>query len=127
MTKTKQIDQPFDIGHLPQHHLSKANYNLMFQNQMTDFRKRSSFRIGELGRLVTKACVETNHSLIDFKSRLQLSKRYQIKKFSKVRIKNRCVLSTRSSTVKPFRISRIYFRSLANLGQLPGVSKMTNR
>jgi ribosomal protein S14 len=69
--------------------------------------------------LINKTCVETNHSLIDFNSKLKLSKRYQIMKSSKVRIKNRCVLSTRSSTIKPFRISRIYFRSLANLGQLP--------
>lgn len=127
MTKTKQENIPFDYGHLPQHHLKIANYNLMFQNQMTDFRKRSHFRRGELSMLVNKACVETNHSLISTSKRLKLSKRYQVKKFSKVRIKNRCVLSTRSSTMKPFRISRIYFRSLANLGQLPGVSKMTNR
>jgi ribosomal protein S14 len=117
----------FDYGNLPYECLTEANYNLRFQNQITDFRKRTHFRNWELSMLINKTCVETNHSLIEFNSKFKLSKRYQIKKSSKVRIKNRCILSTRSSTIKPFRISRIYFRSLANLGQLPGVSKRTNR
>ena len=126
MTKPNTL---FDYGHLPYECLTETNYNLRFQNQITDFRKRAQFRNGELKMLITKTCVETNHSLIgfNFSSKFKLSKRYQMKKSSKVRIKNRCVLSTRSSTIKPFRISRIYFRSLAHLGQLPGVSKITNR
>ena len=118
----------FDYGNLPYECLNEANYNLRFQNQITDFRKRNHFRNWELSMLINKTCVETNHSLIDFNSKLKLSKPGQNHmNSSKVRIKNRCVLSTRSSTIKPFRISRIYFRSLANLGQLPGVSKRTNR
>lgn len=43
---------------------------------------------------------------------------------SKVRIKNRCVLTGRShGIVSSFKISRIMFRQLALDGMLPGVSK----
>lgn len=121
------MTKPFDYGNLPYEYLTEANYHLRFQNQISDFRKRVHFRQCELRVLITKTCVETPISMFDFESRLKLSKQFQNKKFSKVRIKNRCVLSTRSCTIRGFRISRIYFRTLANLGQLPGVSKRINR
>jgi hypothetical protein len=75
MTKpnTILITEPYEC-------LTEANYNLRFQNQITDFRKRTHFRNWELSMLINKTCVETNHSLIDFNSKLKLSKRYQIKK-----------------------------------------------
>ena len=43
---------------------------------------------------------------------------------SKTRIKNFCILTSRSKGIyKNFGISRIMFRELALLGQLPGIKK----
>lgn len=43
---------------------------------------------------------------------------------SKIRVKNRCVLTGRARSVyKLFRLSRIKFRELASQGKIPGVTK----
>lgn len=43
---------------------------------------------------------------------------------SKVRVKNRCTITSRPHAVyRDFKISRIVFRELASNGQLPGVRK----
>lgn len=43
---------------------------------------------------------------------------------SKTRIRNRCELSGRARAFhRKFRLSRIWLRTLANLGELPGVIK----
>ena len=54
-----------------------------------------------------------------FKARLQLSK--IPRNASKVRIRNRCTLTGRSRGVyRKFKLSRIAFRELAAIGQIPG-------
>ena len=43
---------------------------------------------------------------------------------SKIRVKNRCILTGRARSVyKLFRVSRIKFRELASQGKIPGVTK----
>jgi len=41
-----------------------------------------------------------------------------------IRIKNRCLLTSRSrSLIKPFNVSRLIFRKMVSEGSLPGVRK----
>lgn len=57
-----------------------------------------------------------------FKARLQLSK--IPRNASKVRIRNRCALTGRARGVyRKFKLSRIAFRELASIGQIPGITK----
>ncbi len=57
-----------------------------------------------------------------FQARLQLSK--IPRNASKVRIRNRCALTGRSRGVyRKFKLSRIAFRELAAIGQIPGITK----
>ena len=57
-----------------------------------------------------------------FQARLKLSK--IPRNASKVRIRNRCVLTGRSRGVyRKFKLSRIAFRELAAVGQIPGITK----
>ena len=57
-----------------------------------------------------------------FQARLQLSK--IPRNASKVRIRNRCVLTGRSRGVyRKFKLSRIVFRELASKGHIPGITK----
>ena len=57
-----------------------------------------------------------------FKARLQLSK--IPRNASKVRIRNRCALTGRARGVyRKFKLSRIAFRELAAIGQIPGITK----
>jgi len=57
-----------------------------------------------------------------FQARLKLSK--IPRNASKVRIRNRCVLTGRSRGVyRKFKLSRITFRELASKGHIPGITK----
>ena len=57
-----------------------------------------------------------------FAAQLKLSK--IPRNASKVRIRNRCVLTGRSRGVyRKFKLSRIAFRELASIGQIPGITK----
>ena len=57
-----------------------------------------------------------------FQARLKLSK--IPRNASKVRIRNRCVLTGRSRGVyRKFKLSRIAFRELASKGHIPGITK----
>ena len=57
-----------------------------------------------------------------FKARLELAK--IPRNASKVRIRNRCTLTGRSRGVyRKFKLSRIAFRELAAIGQIPGITK----
>lgn len=50
-----------------------------------------------------------------------------LKQNTLTRVRNRCVLSGRSSTLKKFRLSRIAFRELAGAGKLQGVTKRLHK
>ena len=57
-----------------------------------------------------------------FEARLKLSK--IPRNASKVRIRNRCMLTGRGRGVyRKFRLSRIAFRELSAVGQIPGIIK----
>jgi len=57
-----------------------------------------------------------------FQARLKLSK--IPRNASKVRIRNRCILTGRARGVyRKFRLSRIVFRELASIGHIPGITK----
>ena len=57
-----------------------------------------------------------------FQARLKLSK--IPRNASKVRIRNRCVLTGRSRGIyRKFKLSRIVFRELASKGHIPGITK----
>lgn len=99
------------------------HFHLGFQSQITDFRRRAQFQHYELKSRIAKLCIRVPTVILNKDLRDKLLRKFHIQKASKVRIKNRCVLSGRASTMKHYRLSRIYFRTLANLGQLPGVSK----
>jgi ribosomal protein S14 len=53
-----------------------------------------------------------------------LKNSFQMKKFSKVKIRSRCLLSNRVGGVyKPYSLSRIVLREFIGFGILPGYSK----
>tara|TARA_B100000989_G_C19531270_1_gene470043 strand:+ start:1450 stop:1755 length:306 start_codon:yes stop_codon:yes gene_type:complete len=57
-----------------------------------------------------------------FQARLKLSK--IPRNASKVRIRNRCILTGRGRGVyRKFNLSRIAFRELSAIGQIPGITK----
>ena len=57
-----------------------------------------------------------------FAAQLKLSK--LPKNSAKIRIRNRCALTGRSRGVyRKFKLSRIAFRELAAIGQIPGITK----
>ena len=64
--------------------------------------------------------------------KLELSERFEAqlklnklpKNSAKIRIRNRCALTGRSRGVyRKFKLSRIAFRELAAIGQIPGITK----
>jgi ribosomal protein S14 len=118
--------------------------DLKFRSQVTDLKRRKKFIRRELQSIVLKAVLSLNlvsdlSSSIDKASktvkktvcdsyRKPLSKLPEVllqdfKQNSFTRVRNRCVLSGRSSTLKRFRLSRICFREQAGSGKLFGVSK----
>tara|TARA_B100000989_G_C19123632_1_gene296410 strand:- start:92 stop:397 length:306 start_codon:yes stop_codon:yes gene_type:complete len=57
-----------------------------------------------------------------FQARLKLSK--IPRNASKVRIRNRCIVTGRGRGVyRKFNLSRIAFRELSSIGQIPGITK----
>ena len=118
----------FDIGNMVNGEKKGIkNQILFFQSQITDFRRRKNFFDFELKTQITKTLVQIPDLNLKPKSIKSLLKKFQNVQFSHVKIQNRCTFSGRASTVKKFRCSRIYFRNLANLGLLPGVSKQIHR
>jgi len=88
-----------------------------------DKKKRNTFLIYELKRLVFKALSHdlSLPKLIRMKAQLQLIKR---KHSSKTSIHNRCFLSNRGKSIyKKYGISRILIRNLGHQGFIPGISK----
>lgn len=84
---------------------------------------RKFFSKKELLYLVTKSLVSDLRLPIKYRF-FFFSKLNNYKKYSKVRIVNRCLFSARGGgIVRDFRISRMFFRELANFGQLAGFMK----
>jgi ribosomal protein S14 len=105
-------------------------FDLHFRSQITDLKRRKKFVLKELNSLVSKAVLETNQP----KFSTHLDTRFLaedllqgLKQNTLTRVRNRCVLTGRSSTLKRFRLSRIAFREHAGAGKLIGVSKRLNK
>ena len=89
-----------------------------------DQKRRNLFLKNELKRVQYKSLIK-NFSIAGKTKSQYVTKLNQIpRNSSKVRIKNRCILTGRGKAVYRFcRLSRIRFRELAAQGLLLGVSK----
>ena len=109
----------------------KHFYDLQFRSQITDLRRKKKYCLKELKNIVFKSILEINpvvRARRYFNTKYMLSNRLQdLKQNTITRVRNRCVLTGRSSTLKRFRLSRISFREQAGSGKLMGVTKNTNK
>ena len=89
-----------------------------------DVKRRNLFLKNELKRVQYKSIIK-NFKIPGETKDLYVSKLNRIvRNSSKVRVKNRCVLTGRGKAVYRFcRLSRIRFRELASQGLLLGISK----
>jgi ribosomal protein S14 len=89
-----------------------------------DILRRNLFNKLELKKLYYKFILYQKKDFLDSKNKIQKKLIKLSKNASKVRIKNRCIITGRSRAVyKDFRLSRFIFRELALNGNLPGVKK----
>jgi ribosomal protein S14 len=119
-------------------------FDLTFRSQITDLRRRKKYALKELNSRVLKAILEKEPQMFNninqgenlsallansySQVRILAENRLQnLKQNTRTRIRNRCVISGRSSTLKKFRLSRIAFRELAGSGKLLGVSKRLHK
>jgi len=107
-----------------------TKYDLQFRSQITDQKRRNKYALKELDSIVLKSVLGKGplQSQIDLDTRLVAEKKLQnLKQNSLTRVRNRCVISGRNSTVDVFRLSRICFREQAGRGNLMGISKRLNK
>nr|AOC61553.1 ribosomal protein S14 [Gloeotilopsis planctonica] len=105
-------------------------FDLNFRSQVSDWNRRKKYFLKEVNILVYKSLLDTNSCkkpenylmIAGVEDRLQ-----RLKQNTYARVRNRCVISGRSTSLKKFRLSRIAFRSLAGSGKLTGVSKRLNK
>ncbi len=108
----------------------KKNYlfDLRFRSQITDLKRRSKYKSKELDCIILKSLHENLKYFSKFEDIITLTSKLQhLKQNTVVRVRNRCVISGRNSTLKKFRLSRIAFRSSAACALLPGVTKRLNK
>ena len=105
-----------------------------FRSIITDQNRRSQFEQMELENLIVKSILEaqrlkSRNSARGIRLNQYLLKRSLLKKFVKpsgtiTRIRNRCVVSGRSSILGHMGLSRIIFRRHAGFGKIPGLLKI---
>jgi ribosomal protein S14 len=89
-----------------------------------DILRRNLFNKLEVKKLYYKYILSQDGESLDVKYQAQKKLTKLSKNASKVRIKNRCIITGRSKAVyRDFRLSRFMFRELALNGRLPGVKK----
>lgn len=89
-----------------------------------DILRRNLFNKLELKKLYYKFILNQKKDFLGNNNNIQKKLTKLSKNASKVRIKNRCIITGRSKSVyKDFRLSRFMFRELALSGRLPGVKK----
>ena len=109
-------------------HKSSLKYHLVFRSQRTDHVKRQKYALKELNTIVLKAIIENSSVAIDpMTQEMADAKLQKFKPNSITKIRNRCIISGKSSTIAPFRVSRIILKELASFGKVPGLSKALNR
>lgn len=96
----------------------------MFNSIKRDLKRRKLYRKYEFKRLLYKALLNDSNLSQDLRFIVAKKLNDLPRNSSKVRIKNRCILTGRSHSVYKFcRISRIKFRDLANQGLVQGCVK----
>jgi ribosomal protein S14 len=98
----------------------------LLSNQLkitNDQKKRNAYFKGEIQGQLQKSLQAyvnstTKHIILDYR----LIRR--MRRTTITRIRNRCVLTAKSQTLGHLGLSRITFRRLANLGQIPGLTKV---
>jgi small subunit ribosomal protein S14 len=96
----------------------------MVNSIIRDQKRRKLFLKNEQKRVEYKSFLK-NSSISQFEKREFLKKLNKLSRnSSKVRIRNRCILTGRGRGVySKYRLSRIRFRELASQGLIPGVIK----
>lgn len=114
--------------------MKNNGFDLKFRSQVTDLKRRQKYAVKELQSLVLKAVLVADSSSTLTTSALSRLNRLpyecqlqELKPNTLTRVRNRCVISGRSSTLSLFRLSRISFREQAGLGKLIGISKRLNK
>jgi len=96
----------------------------MFNSIKRDLKRRKLYNKYESKRLLYKALLNDCNLSQDLRFIITQKLNELPRNSSKVRIKNRCILTGRSHSVYKFcRISRIKFRDLANQGLIQGCTK----
>jgi len=89
-----------------------------------DKRRRKLFKKYENKRRELKAVIYNKENSMELRNKAQIALSKLPKDSSKIRIKNRCVLTGRSKGVfRYFKLSRIQLRQLALEGNIPGYTK----
>jgi len=89
-----------------------------------DIKRRNLYNKYEIKRKYLKYILYNNKLSTYIKQKAMYLLNNFPKDSSKIRIKNRCVLTNRSKSVyRDFKISRIMLRNLANNGLLAGIVK----
>jgi small subunit ribosomal protein S14 len=89
-----------------------------------DKKRRKLFKKYESKRRELKAIIYNKENSMELRNKAQIALSKLPKNSSKIRIKNRCVLTGRSKGVfRYFKLSRIQLRQLTLEGNIPGYSK----
>lgn len=89
-----------------------------------DKRRRKLFKKYENKRRELKAIIYNKENSMELRNKAQIALSKLPKDSSKIRIKNRCILTGRSKGVfRYFKLSRIQLRQLALEGNIPGYTK----
>jgi|TARA_B100000401_G_C52690175_1_gene664067 small subunit ribosomal protein S14 len=89
-----------------------------------DKKRRKLFKKYESKRRELKAIIYNKENSMELRNKAQIALSKLPKDSSKIRIKNRCVLTGRSKGVfRYFKLSRIQLRQLTLEGNIPGYSK----
>ena len=89
-----------------------------------DKKRRKLFKKSESKRRELKAIIYNKENSMELRNKAQIALSKLPKDSSKIRIKNRCVLTGRSKGVfRYFKLSRIQLRQLTLEGNIPGYSK----
>ena len=119
--------------------LKKAFFDLSFRSQITDLKRRKNYHGKEVDSIILKSCEAAlrlspavDCPAVDFQAlntpRTFIENRLQkLKSKAFSRVRNRCIVSGRASTLSKFRVSRIAFREMAGAGKLFGVTKRLNK
>jgi small subunit ribosomal protein S14 len=103
---------------------TKQRTKVMLKKNYRDQKRRSLFGKHESLRIVLKSIIYNQELPEEIRFKAQLELASLPKDSSKVRIRNRCVLTGRArGNYRLFKMSRIKFRELASMGMIPGITK----